>query len=175
MIWSKEMASKTKIDFANRVDDRLGHIRRFYLDPKAWKALRISPALQWKHVNFGTAAAASIPKQRGVYAFIVSPSCEHTPPMSYLMYIGISGHSGRKTGTLYKRYHAYLQEVKTLKRPKIHYMLTKWSGHVQFHFSTVGVRCDLAKLEAQLNDTFIPPCNDNDFSASIRSEVAAFP
>jgi hypothetical protein len=158
-------------DFVSLTDGRKAHIQQFYLDPKAWASLAVKPSLTWSEVVFGS-KPAHVPNERGIYAFLVQPNILKVPAFRYLMYIGEAGSKG---GTLRERYSSYRKEVKKLRRPLLHRMFRKWDGHIHFAFAAVpDKRIKLKKLEAQLNDTFIPPCVENDFSASVRKQVRAF-
>lgn len=89
------------------------------------------------------------------------------------MYIGITGAKGGRR-SLYIRYGDYLREQKKYKRPKVHYMLTKYPEDLHFAYSTIDTDVvDLEQLELDLNDAIIPPIVVKDFTAEIRAIVKA--
>ncbi len=89
------------------------------------------------------------------------------------MYIGITGQNGNGR-TLRNRYGDYLMEQKKHKRPKIHYMLNKYTDDLQFAYAAFpDPTFNLEALELDLNDAIIPPVVVKDFTAEIRQLVKA--
>jgi hypothetical protein len=89
------------------------------------------------------------------------------------MYIGITGANGNGR-TLKDRYADYLREQKKCKRPKVHYMLQKYSDDICFAYSAIlDPAVNLESLELDLNDAIIPPVVVKDFTAEIRGIVKA--
>lgn len=171
------MAAKKRnapVDFVRSVDELKSSDVSFVLHPDAWRRCTGLKYLKWDEVRFTQAARTSISSERGIYAFIVRPTGAGFPPHGYLMYIGITGDSSARR-SLRRRYANYLTEQQILKRPAIHYMLTKWRDDVYFCYASVpDRRISLARLEKRLNDAFLPPCSKNDLSADIRQKRAAF-
>src|SRR5262245_35573244 len=85
------------------------HIGTVQLSPPLWKRHAIKrPRLRWQEIRFKKSNAARIPKQRGVYAFLIknNKSTGQWPLHGYIMYIGIAGKAGT-SGNLRKRFGDY--------------------------------------------------------------------
>jgi len=161
------------LDFVQETDDLKSFAMRFVLSPQQWATFNSPIGLTWQRVKFDRLNSENVPNTTGIYAFAVEYPDSQLPPHGYVMYIGITKSDGG--GNLRKRYQQYLNEKRVLKRPKIHYMLNKWSQQLYFHYAVVtDPVCDVRGLEQQLCDAMIPPCNKNDFSARIRRQVQAF-
>ncbi|EMX6257134.1 hypothetical protein AAHH43_001358 [Pseudomonas aeruginosa] len=162
-------------DFAKKTDEIAVDIKSFLLSPMTWRTSRVKFPINWERIPFTEANRAKVPKKAGIYAFIVQHINDHFPGHGFIMYIGITGTKG-KNRTLYVRYGDYLREQKTFKRPKVHYMLTKYPDDLHFAFSEIDTTTtDLAQLELDLNDAIIPPVAVKDFTAEIRAIVKALP
>ena len=162
-------------DFAQNVDLLAQDMRWFMLSPVRWKQSRVTVPLSWVGVRFEATNRTQVPDASGIYCFIVRHENDHFPPHSYLMYIGITGAHNR-TRTLRNRFSDYIREQTHNKRPRIHYMLTKYAHDLFFYFVAVdGNNIPLEQLEADLNDALVPPCVTNDFSAEVRRHVRALP
>jgi excinuclease UvrABC nuclease subunit len=123
-------------------------------------------------VRFRKDQAATVPRSRGVYAFLVAFLSDGFPPHGYLMYVGETGDDNQQH--LRSRFRSYFLEMGQESRP-IHYILRKYEKYLYFHFSAVADRRrNLKKLEAALCDALIPPYNVRDFSAEIRNAKPAF-
>ncbi|GFM51893.1 hypothetical protein PSCICE_31600 [Pseudomonas cichorii] len=161
-------------DFAPKVDEVQADIKRFLLSPKRWRASRVKFPINWERIPFTEANRVKIPKKPGIYAFIVQHINDHFPGHGFIMYIGITGTNTKGNRTLYVRYGDYLREQKKFKRPKVHYMLTKYPNDIHFAYSEIDpAAVDLAQLELDLNDAIIPPVVVKDFTAEIRAIVKA--
>ena len=161
------------LDFVQETDDLKSFAVRFVLSPRQWGTFACSIALAWQRVKFDRLNVTAVPKATGIYAFAVENPGLQLPPHGYVMYIGITRNDGG--GSLRKRYKQYLNERRVLKRPKIHYLLNKWSQQLYFYYAVVtDPTFNIRGLEQQLCDAMIPPCNINDFSAMIRRQVRAF-
>jgi hypothetical protein len=88
------------------------------------------------------------------------------------MYVGITG-AASSTRTLFDRFGDYLAEQKNNKRPRVHYMLTKYADDIYFAYCATAAGVDLQQLELDLNDAIIPPVVVKDFTAEIRELVGA--
>ncbi|MBE7417371.1 MAG: hypothetical protein HS128_06360 [Ideonella sp.] len=160
-------------DFVEKVDAMRVDIRRFLVSPKRWRSSRVKMPINWGYLKFTDANEALVPEEAGVYAFIVRHENDHFPSHGFIMYIGITGANGNGR-TLRNRYHDYLGEKKKNKRPKLHYMLNKYSDDIVFaHAAIPDPKFDLAALELDLNDAIVPPVVVKDFSAEIRQLVKA--
>lgn len=130
--------------------------------------------LTWNSVKFEAGNRDQIPDRRGIYAFTVMHANDHFPPHGFIMYIGITGARARER-TLHDRFYEYVREQQRNKRPRVHYMLSKYSENLYFNYATVDdEHLDLEQLELDLNDAIIPPVVVKDFTAEVRAIVAAF-
>ncbi len=173
MMAGAPQAERMVHDFVQRVDDLRADRRSFYVSPRRWRTCRISSSLAWSEVKFSKHNEPSIPKKRGVYAFVVRHENGRFPAHGFIMYVGITGQ--RSTArTLHARYRDYLREREVNKRPKVHYMLRKYEDDLHFSFVAFDdPAIDLGELELDLNDALLPPVVMKDFTAEIRSLVRA--
>ncbi len=142
----------------------------FYLPPHQWRACKLNISLSWDFVRFERQNRRHIPKQRGIYAFVVKPGVPETFDHGYLLYIGQAG--GSSSRTLYDRYADYMSPSQIIKRPRINLMMANWKDHLYFYFAPIqDRRRNLEAIEVTLNDTFIPPCVEADYSVVIKRAV----
>jgi hypothetical protein len=160
-------------DFVTKVKNLRGELQSFLVSPDLWRTSRVRIPLSWNYLKFQAQNHVHVPKQPGVYAFIVRHVNNHFPGHGFIMYFGITGHDGSQ-GTLYSRYQQYLAEQKFNKRAKVHYMLVAFSEDLHFAFSPItDKRINLKALEEALNDAVMPWAVVNDFSAEIRPVAKA--
>lgn len=159
-------------DFVQKVDALKVDIRSFMISPTRWRTSRVAIPLVWTFLPFTKANRANVPQQAGVYAFVVRHVNDHFPGHGFIMYIGITGANGNGR-TLHDRYGDYLREQQKNKRPKVHYMLDKYSEDIYFAYSATDPAINLEALELDLNDAIIPPVVVKDFSAEVRQLVKA--
>lgn len=164
-------------DFPNNLRDLKDYQQTVILDPTRWSTFAPPVPLHWDAVRFEAANQTKVPKERGIYAFVVQFQDHATTPLrfpihGYVMYGGITGHRGPNR-TLHDRYGDYLRDQSRPKRWPIYSMLNKWTGHLFFHFAPIAQGVALDELETQLNDAIIPPYVTNDFSAEVRPLVRA--
>lgn len=162
-------------DFDRNLRDLKHFEQRVVLSPKQWSSFVPPVPLDWQSVQFTGANRSNVPKERGIYAFVVqfqdhSVNPLRLPQHGYIMYVGITGHIG-VTRTLYDRFGDYARERG--KRIRIYSMLQKWSQHLFFHYATVPVGVALDQLELAINDAIIPPYVTGDFSAGVKPLVKA--
>lgn len=161
------------LDLVKSTDELIAFGRQFVISPKQLKKFSTLASLVWKKVEFTSANKASIPKSRGVYAFVVEHNDHGLPPHGYVMYVGISGDTSKRT--LQVRYGDYLQDKIRDKRANIHYLLNKWDECLFFHYAEVkDRRVKLSKIEKDMSDALLPPFSKKDFSAKIRKIKKAF-
>lgn len=160
-------------DLVESTDALLVFGRQFVISPKQLKKFSTVASLVWEKVEFTSANKASIPKTRGIYAFVVEHNDFGLPPHGYVLYVGISGDTSKRT--LQIRYGDYLRDKRINKRANIHYMLNKWDECLFFHYAAiVDKRIKLSKLEKDMSDALQPPFSKKDFSAEIRQARKAF-
>lgn len=159
-------------DFVQKVDALSADAKRFFLSPTRWRSSRVVIPVNWSSpIPFTTANQAGIPDKPGVYAFVVRHINNHFPQHGFIMYIGITGANGNGR-SLHDRYSDYLREKTKKKRPKVHYMLNKYSDDIHFTYSEIDpASVDLEALELDLNDAILPPIVIKDFTAEIRELV----
>jgi hypothetical protein len=162
-------------DLVARADVYKAGLYQFYLDITEWRKFNPGIPLVWQRVKFDSAAKTQIPKQRGLYVFTVEADGLGLPVHGYIMYVGITGNTS--DATLRSRFGQYLREKEKARgRPRVVYMLNKWTADLVFNFMPVpDPTVDLAKIEQSFLDTIKPPVNQVDFSAEIAApRKAAF-
>jgi len=143
------------------------------LSPELWKKSKVPDYLRWTDVKFSKSEKASIPNDRGVYAFVIEYRKLSLPPNHHIVYFGEVGEQGKET--LRSRFLSYFRELASSKRRAVHYPLEKYRPHVYFYFCAIpDKRRSVKKLEKQLTGTFVPEYNLRDFDADLRPAVAAF-
>lgn len=153
--------------FVAAVERMQAEKRSFFLSPDRWRSSRVKRSLSWTEVKFLEKNKNEIPEVAGIYCFVVKHVNNHFPPHGYVMYIGITGH--KSTRGLRNRFSDYIREKNKNKRPKLHFMLNKFSDDLYFYYVELKDHKDeLEQLEIDLNDAIIPPFGQNDFSAEIR-------
>src|ERR1041385_8587129 len=122
-------------DFTEFVNTKLKRYQQnFVLAPTQLRKFSTKAVLNWQKVKFTQANRGSIPKNRGIYAFVVERNGFQLPPHGYVMYVGITGKTPTSVRTLRSRYGEYLQEKRVNKRAGVHYMLNNWEdAHKRAH------------------------------------------
>lgn len=110
----------------------------------------------WRKVSFPPESRADIPREPGVYVFVIEQELFGFPKYGLLAYVG-------KATSLYNRIGAYISDVglpeDQASRPAVWRLLNQWEGYTSYYF-TVTETVDLAE---QLEDNMIaamrPPFN----------------
>lgn len=160
------------VDFTKKYK---GDLYSFYLDLKSWRQFKTRHNLTWQKLRFGAVGHASVPKERGIYAFTVELAPSKLPLHGYILYVGITGDTS--AANLYKRYAQYLRQLKNKDgRPRVFTLLENWTDDLFFNFVPLpNTKVNLAKLEKDLINAVMPPINIKDFSAEITAvRTAAF-
>ncbi|MFT0625647.1 hypothetical protein ACMHYQ_23670, partial [Ectopseudomonas guguanensis] len=97
-------------DFVKHVDELKSSKHNFFINAADWNKISLPVKLNWKKAKFKKSNASSIPKNSGVYAFLISPENDSLPPFAFLMYIGITGYKADSPSTLRDRYMNYIKE-----------------------------------------------------------------
>ena len=148
--------------------------QRFVIHPDQLMSLTLPASLEWKSRKFNEENKEEIPKDKGVYAFVLQHNDNNLPSHGYITYIGITGKKS-KARNLNIRYREYLRDQKIPKRPSIHEMLVKWKDCIQFYYASLkDTDLDLSEVEKKLNDAIIPPYSTNDFTATVRTAKGMF-
>ena len=158
-------------DFIKQQQDQLKiSTQEFSLNIKSWEGYPNRISLNWNYIKFEQGNAGRIPQLPGVYAFFVKPGIASFQENSYLFYIGKAGDNS--DNNLRKRFGQYLSGKRTVKRPKLNWFLNTWDNYIFFCYAPISdKRVNLGRLERELNDAFIPPYNENDFSTDVRKAV----
>jgi len=139
---------------------------QFCLSIRQWRKFSAPVRLRWRSVPFSRSDAPSIPKMRGVYAFIITVTADDLPMNGYVTYIGETGDDSQET--LRSRFMSYFSEMRDCSRP-VHYILKKYRRFLHFHYSKVpDRRRNLKHIEMILCDAMVPPYNVKDFSLEMR-------
>ncbi|WP_368211518.1 hypothetical protein [Aeromonas sp. s10] len=143
---------------------------RMQYSTKAWNAAALSRHL-WTELAFPPNPRSSVPKQPGVYVFIVRPKLFGLFQTSGLLYVG-------KATNLYERVGAYISEVNKRhsmsNRPHIWRMLNVWNGHLHYIYTTTPTVADAENLEERMLEALLPYFN-KEFPAETSRRQRAFP
>jgi hypothetical protein len=137
--------------------------------PQAWNAAPNMPMV-WSQSEFPPNPRSGIPKQPGVYVFVVMNDLFGFPHGNGLFYIG-------KATNLYERVGAYLGDVDLrllrTKRPLVWRMLNQWNGHLKYFYTTTPNKSAAKKLEGHMIEAFRPPFN-RQYEGSTSKTMRAF-
>ncbi len=127
--------------------------------------------LEWEIVNFPPQPRNMIPKEPGVYAFVLEPNLFSLSPANGLFYIG-------KATNLYQRIGAYIRELNIefikSKRPHIWRMLNRWNGHFKYYYSLTDTVRKAEQIEEEMLKALRPPFNKQ-YDAETSQVMRAFP
>jgi hypothetical protein len=145
------------------------HRVRMMFYPPAW-ASAPTDKHSWVSTDFPPDPRTIIPKQPGVYVFVVKTNLFDFPHASGLFYVG-------KAKNLYERVGAYMSDTGTrilrTKRPLVWRMLNAWRGHLKYFYTTTTDVASAEALENQMLNAFIPPFN-RQFEGETSQTVRAF-
>lgn len=163
------MSKRTTYDFVTErtaVRDLKYATETFLLNPAQWRSFRTSHSLPWRKLRFTRANRRHIPREPGIYAFVVEHAGDWLPAHGYIMYFGITGPTPRRH--LWTRYGEYLREKTKGRRLSVQLMLNDYEDDLFFHYVPLNLtRSELKALETALIDAVQPPVNEKDFSAEI--------
>ena len=143
------------MDIIEEQDRAKTHNCTFVLWPQKWEAYNLPYPFNWEIHPFQRDQIENIPREPGIYSFVIQPGIASYPYCSYLMYIGKTGR------TLRERFNEYLREQNNLEgRPNILRLLNKYRGYVYFCCSEITKKEQIGKMEDVLCDVFQPPCNE---------------
>ncbi len=136
--------------------------------PVAWKAAAaISPT--WHSIPFPPKQKKDIPKQPGVYVFVVTPNVFSLEPTSGLFYVG-------KATSLYARMGAYIGEIdkdhKVSPRPMVWRMINQWNGHLRLYYTITADVNEAEDLENEMLNALRPPFN-KEYEAEVSQVMRA--
>jgi hypothetical protein len=155
------------------VDKAKGEFDPLFLQTKTWRAFKPgNPVLNWKKVKFDKANRSNVPKDPGIYAFLVELDHPSLPPHGYLMYVGKTG-ADQSNNTLHGRFGDYLREMNAVKaRPAVQYMLVKWNGDLSFYYAVIA-KNRITSIEDKLIAATRPPVNRNYVDARLSPVMQA--
>lgn len=156
------------IDFAEEGFLKL-HVKKFLLYPKYWQdnANAFSGNVGWCSCPFIPENRDVIPREKGVYCFVVIPKYDKIFEMRYLFYVG------KTSRTLWERYKEYLDDLsgKGKPRKKVFSMLGLYKDHLHFFYTPFTSDSDVNMLEENLLNAFVPPINTQIPDAKIKHEL----
>jgi hypothetical protein len=147
----------------------LVHTRKFLLYPPYWKETNnhISTPLNWKSIPFDVLNHHSVPKESGLYCFVLIPSYQNFLESKYVMYIG------KTNRTLHERFKEYLSEQAGKGKPryKIEEMLNLYQGHLFFYYCPISDKKHVDSFEEKLINAFVPFINTSIPNAKLKPEL----
>ncbi len=141
---------------------------RMVLAPEHWSNYSSSVKLEWCGEKFENARANHIPKENGVYTFVVKPGIAGHPSCSYLLYVGKA--EKQALAIRFKQYLTERQKGDDSRRPHVVEMLKKWDGFLWFYYATIKKQSEITEVENQLLAAFLPPSNRT-FPCSVRRSI----
>ena len=131
------------------------HYVKMMFYPEAWDDA-VNLPLVWIDVNFPPNPRGCIPREPGVYAFVVEPNLFDFSPANGFFYIG-------KATNLYERIGAYIRELSKdlsdTQRPYIWRMLNQWDGRLKYYYSTTNDVAEAEDIEEEILTALRPPFN----------------
>ena len=151
------------------IDGALYEVRMQY-SKRAWSAAA-SSSHKWTELAFPPNPRSAVPKEPGVYVFIVHPNLFDLPHSSGLLYVG-------KASSLYNRVGAYISEIDkrlvSTQRPHIWRMVNVWNGHLRYVYTTTATVADAEDLEKRMLKALLP-CFNKELPAETSIRQRAFP
>ena len=157
------------VDLIDEQNQLSAHRHTFSLWTRQWAAYNLSDQFHWEIYPFQQDQIENIPREPGIYSFVIQPGIASYPECSYLIYIG------KTERTLRQRFKEYFCERRDEEsgRPKIFRFLNLYEGYLHFCCSTIQEKERLTEIEDALSDAFLPICNKQ-FSSRIRRIIGAF-
>lgn len=156
------------IDFGKK-GELLLHVRKFLLFPKHWSPVsnRKHFDVNWHSCKFTQENRKRVPREKGVYCFVVIPDYEYLFTTKYLFYIG------KTNRTLRVRYKEYLndQAGKGKPRSKVFEMLRLYQDHLYFFYTAITDTKDVDIFEEELLNVFVPHINTKIPDARVKPEL----
>lgn len=138
--------------------------------PTAW-AKAPTTTHTWQSTDFPPDPRSLIPKQPGVYVFVVMTNLFGFPHANGLFYVG-------KATNLYDRVGAYMHDDNLIfsrtNRPLVWNMLNTWHGHLKYFYTTTVDVTAAEELENEMLNAFRPPFN-RQYDATTSPSMRAFP
>lgn len=137
--------------------------------PSRWTKFSQDHGLNWQVVPFQTGGATAVPKNSGLYCFIVGNGLAGLPSVLFPLYAG-------ETEDLRGRYKQYLTERQSERgRTQVRKFLNVFWGEAEFCFAEHAAdKPRLREIERALNDSLLPPYSLRDFSAEVKASRNAW-
>ena len=91
-------------DLIEQQDLLKAHQWTFSLWPQQWEAYNLHYLFNWEIHPFNKDQIRRIPREPGIYSFVIQPGVASHPHCSYIMYVG------KTCLTLHSRFRRYLRE-----------------------------------------------------------------
>lgn len=146
------------------------HYVKIMFYPQAWDDAQ-DIEMDWVDVDFPPDPRSAIPKEPGVYAFVVEPNLFSLQSANGLFYVG-------KATNLYQRIGAYISELSKefsdSSRPHIWKMLNQWDGRFKYYYSITEDVSVAEDIEDTILSALRPPFNKQ-YEAETSQVMRAFP
>lgn len=140
----------------------------FVLCPTLFSRVSELPNLEWTKVKYSEHESHDFPDQQGVYIFSIHLEHSNLPMNSYVMYVGKAGDI-TSANTIAKRFRDYVNYSGYKDRPRVSKMLKHYTDYLYYHYAEIPDGTCTEDVEIILNDIFVPPCSQRDFTADVRS------
>ena len=155
-------------DLISEQNQSSAHRHTFLLWPRQWTAYNFQDSFDWQIHPFQQDQKKNIPRQPGIYSFVIKPGIISYPDCLYLMYIGKAEYG------LQHRFNRYFSEQNNPEgRPKIVGLLNRYQGSLHFCCSVIKQKERIVEIEKALIGAFLPPCNDR-LPAGIHRVIGGF-
>ena len=151
----------------------------FIINPEFWENIDTDVKslidTDWSEVKFfkdtkePNEQINTIPNDRGgIYLFIIKPN--YIPDTHlYIMYVGRARNT--KNQNLRKRCKDYYSES---NRPKVKRLLERWWKYIYIKYLPLDDNDIIDKVEEELINAIVPPCNDKIPNKKIQNTIKAF-
>ncbi len=143
--------------------------------PERWKRFSSAHKLSWRSIAFSKTNRWRVPKEPGIYCFIVGHRIKSLPPVGYPLYVGVVGTKGTDR-TLRQRFAEYVREKDDPGgRLHVRQFLRVFEGELAFFCAPWHVQpAKLLKSEKLLNDALMPAYSQKDFTATTSAQRRAW-
>lgn len=150
----------------------------FIINPILWEAIapdvRETINVDWQEIKFykddkkPNEMINVLPNDKGgIYVFVVKPNIIPDTHL-YVMYIGRARHTASQN--LRKRCKEYYNE----SRPKVKRLLRHWWKYLYIRYLPLEDNDLIDRIEKELINAIIPPCNDRIPDKTIQEAINAF-
>lgn len=150
----------------------------FIINPVFWDnidlEIREKINVEWKEVKFynddgdPTEDINTIPNDKGgIYVFVLKPNIIPDAHF-YIMYIG------RAKKTINQNLRKRCKEYYSEDRPKVFRLIRYWRKYIYIRYLPLDDNDTIDRIEAELINTILPPCNDKIPNKMIQRTINAF-